>query len=122
VELKSPKLSDINHLYSIPDNSTDMSGGKFMYNPIIYHFNATWYERKDKIEINYCYQHFPEIDIRNRPIKKHINYPYILYDTVNNYYPIRIRRGYYRFFGTTIPNSIYNNVMKGKIIISLDDE
>jgi hypothetical protein len=91
-----------------------------MYNPIIYHFNATWYDRKDKIEIDYSYIHFPDLDISDRPIKKYIAYSYILYDTVNDYYPTRIRRGYIRSFGTMIPNSLFNSVIKGKRIISLE--
>lgn len=118
-KLKSPILSDINHLHCIPDNSTDLSGGNFMYNPIIYRFNATCYDRKDKIEIDYSYIQFSDIDINDRPIKKYLEYPYILYDTVNDYYPTRIQRDYYIRFGSMIPDSTYSHIMLGKIIIDI---
>ncbi|OYT17659.1 MAG: hypothetical protein B7C24_01510 [Bacteroidetes bacterium 4572_77] len=121
-ELASPLLPDNEYLKSILDNSADISGGSFVNFPTIYYFSTKWHSKKDKIEINYCYKKFPEIDIKNRPIRKYPDYPYLMYDTISNYYPSRIQRAYYESFGSMMPNSLFNSVIKGKRIISLEEE
>jgi len=91
--------------------------------PLIYHFNAKLFFNSQKIELSYFYASDYNISIKDRPIKKYTNtHPFKVYDTVRNHYLRDVSSFYKAFFGKTIPDSIYNNVINGNLIISLGDE
>lgn len=90
-------------------------------NPLIYHFNAKQFFNKKKIELSYYYVSDYNISVK-RPIKKYNNvHPFKVYDTSGSSYLRDVSSFYKAFFGTKIPDSLFNSVKRGSRIILLEE-